>query len=312
MENIDQSAFTQFLLEMDTFGFYWFWGFIALFSLPGLSMIRYYYKWRRILEDTPITPNIAACAQGYVAISAVADYGPYGPIKAYFSKKPCVWYRYEIREKRGDSNSYQRQSSHIMFCLSDQSGACFIEPKGADEIHAWRQDVWYSDQIEDSFTEEALAGNEHRRKRYKITEWRIEKGDEAYAIGDFRTIKNNTDYARESSEVRKLLLEWKNDPDFIKKHFDANNDGEVEIKEWERAIKLAQKLVKDMRSNEIPVYEIDCLTKPKLTNHPFVITTMAREFITTRSHKFTLLAVLVSVILIPVLIWSILVRFGVI
>ncbi len=75
--------------------------------------------------------------------------------------------------------------------------------------------------------------------RYRYSESRIHPNDLLYGLGLFQTI--HAESASEQTETRasEILNEWKSDHTALLAKFDANQDGEVDLKEWNRARQVA-------------------------------------------------------------------------
>jgi hypothetical protein len=176
----------------------------------------------RVLSDTP-TSKIASAAQGYVEIIGTGR--PYGdsPLISKVSHLPCLWYRYRIERK--DSYGHWRiedqGSSEDSFIMEDDSGWCVVDPCGA-EVVTTHKDSWH----------------EHE---YRYTEWKLLIGGPVYVIGEFKTLGGSSVAINAKKETKNVLHEWKWDMKAMHARFDLNQDGELDMKEWELARRAARR-----------------------------------------------------------------------
>jgi hypothetical protein len=190
---------------------------LAAFAWYG-NMSRY-----RVITDHP-TSRVASAPQGYVELSGQANDGDGFALVAPMSGLPCIWYRYVLESRQGDSwvISDSGESSDLMR-LDDGSGKCLIDPDGA-EVHTHHYRIW--------------GDNEYRKK-----EWIIQGGDSLYAIGDHVTLGGaNTDLDFRA-DLAAMLTDWKKDKAELLRRFDANGDGEIDLKEWGKAREAAESQV---------------------------------------------------------------------
>ncbi|NNM79736.1 MAG: hypothetical protein HKM01_04700 [Gallionella sp.] len=204
---------------------------IAVFSLLA---------WRsslnrlRAIRDTP-TSRIASAAQGYVEL--IGRGMPFGevPLLSRMRQLPCLWYRYQIEERYQSKNgtswrTVESGESQDSFMLRDASGACIVDPEQA-EISTIYRDHWNTGAL-------------------RYTEWKLLKNDQIYVLGEFRTHSGAVEFDS-NAELNALLAEWKTDLPALRKRFDLNNDGELDMAEWMLARKAAQREVtKKMRAAE--------------------------------------------------------------
>ena len=95
--------YAQQVLALDPVGF-WISALVALAAAFGITRhgLRSFWKLRLIV-DTP-TARIRSAAQGYVELTGIAH--PHRElVAAPLTGTPCVWYRYEIEERRGSGRN---------------------------------------------------------------------------------------------------------------------------------------------------------------------------------------------------------------
>jgi|MEHZ01.5.fsa_nt_MEHZ011551434.1_50 DNA mismatch repair ATPase MutS len=71
--------------------------------------------------------------------------------------------------------------------------------------------------------------------RYRYSESRIHPNDLLYALGLFQTVHAESASEQTETETAALLNEWKKDHQALLAKFDTNQDGEIDMKEWNRA-----------------------------------------------------------------------------
>jgi hypothetical protein len=205
---------------------------IALFSLLA---------WRsslnrlRAIRDTP-TSRIDSAAQGYVEL--IGRGMPFGDVllRSHLKQLPCLWYRYKIEERtytgknRENWRTVESGESPDSFMLRDATGECIVDPEQA-EISTIYLDRWNEGEL-------------------RYTEWKLLKNDRLYILGEFRTRSGAVEFDS-NAELNALLAEWKKDMPALRKRFDLNNDGGLDMAEWMLARKAAQREVaKKMREAE--------------------------------------------------------------
>lgn len=237
---------------------------LPLIALCSLFAWRSSLKRLRAIRDTP-TSRIASAAQGYVElIGRGMDFSD-TPLLSRLRQLPCLWYRYKVEERSrnqdGDKwRTVDSGESCDSFMLRDESGVCVVDPDQA-EISTLYRDHW-------------TVGDQ------RYTEWKLLKNDEIYVLGDFRT-RNGALEFNSNAELNALLAEWKRDMPALRKRFDLNNDGVLDMAEWMLARKAAQREVaKKMR-------EAQALPDINIISHPadgklFLISNLTPEMLSRR------------------------------
>lgn len=210
-------------------------------------------RWSKVrhLLDTP-TSKIRSAAQGYVELAGMLGEVADLPVMlAPLTAKPCLWWRYRIEEyraagKRSSWRVVEQGCSDRPLRLSDATGDCLIDPKGAEVLPA-RRDVWTGDLrhprgLPPTGVLAWLSG--HRRYRY--TEERLHAGEPLYAIGDFRTTAGGRQGLDLHAAQGQVVREWKGDYAGLLRRFDNNRDGKLDDTEWAR-VRLAAGLEAELR-----------------------------------------------------------------
>jgi hypothetical protein len=219
---------------------------IVLTLVAALSLWAWTAMFRRYraVGDTP-TSQVASAAQGYVELSGRAQHPPDAKTLAPLSGRECCWYQYR-RERRGAKNKWvteEEGESAAAFRLRDSTGACVVDPDGA-EVVAGHKQTW-------------IEGDR------RFTEWWIADGDPLYALGEFRTLAAAGDPAERGNDVGVLLAEWKRDRPQLLQRFDLDRDGEISFKEWALARAQAKRQVERAHAELAAVPPIDVLGCPR-------------------------------------------------
>lgn len=199
------------------------------YALGAMSLVSFAawvgnYRRLRQIADTPPS-NIASAAQGYVELSGRAEEPGGTPIVSKLTNLPCVWFHYEIEEKSSDDkwSSMESGDSDDPFVVRDATGRCVIDPEGAEVVTS-RKQTWTKDQ-------------------YRYTEWLLLPLDRIYALGEFATIGGPDSDLDLNADISALLAEWKKNQPELLKRFDLNQDGAIDLKEWELARRQARREV---------------------------------------------------------------------
>jgi len=187
---------------------------VAVFAWYG-NLRRY-----RVIVDHP-TSRIASAPQGYVELHGQGSDADGFALVAPLSGMPCVWYRYVLERRQGNSwvPSDSGESTDLLL-LDDGSGKCLVDPEGA-EVHTRHYRMW---------------GDGSARKR----EWIIQAGDSLYVIGDHVTLGGANADLDFRADLAALLNEWKQDKAELLRRFDTDKNGEIDLEEWGRARAAAE------------------------------------------------------------------------
>ncbi len=261
---------------------FWIWAILSTAS----AIAGFYYAFRslhraRIIEDTP-TARIRSAPQGYVELEGSAELMEGIPIVSPLSNTECCWWSYQIHKKNHKGNWVleEKETSDELFLLRDETGACIVDPEGA-EVSPMAKEVWYGSRTPGNGN--SSGGSFLASRRY--TEEYIYSGNHLYAIGLFKSL-DEMDHRRARSEIaRELLKEWKQQPEKMKL-FDRNGDGEIDPHEWEAvrrtAATQAEREYREEQENLIP----HMLTKPDSRRHPYLISSRP-QFKLVRRYRWT-------------------------
>lgn len=308
------------IINADTMEFMiWLIFAIIIAGISGFGIFRNVRR-ARIIEDTP-TSKIRSAVQGYVEIIGSGQYFNKTPVIAPLTLSECIWYEFKIEKKevrhtsKGTQTHWrtvESKTSPDFFKLIDETGHCVVNPNGA-EVHPESEDSWYG---HSRWPNKASVINARKKSffnvgDYRYTEKRIHHGEDLYALGSFRTVSSDADMQGIKQSVARLLKIWKNQQEQLLKKFDTNQDGEIDLNEWENVRKAAyDKVMRDKLEKAVePVTNL--LEKTSQRYQPFILSTKPQKELSRRFRIFAALSLAVFVIVAPLLIWMLLVRFSV-
>lgn len=220
-------------------------------SVAGLAMLiaSSLYGWgrsirhARLIVDTP-TARIASAAQGYAELRGRGRRLDGTPLLSPVNHLPVLWYKV-VTERRGSDGKWKRAgmvSSDASFLLDDGSGTCAVDPDGADMLIR-RKDV---------FTEGDL----------RRTQWSIIEADRIYVLGEFATLGSIQPDFDTHARIGELLAEWKRSPAELLARFDLDEDGTLDLNEWELARAQARREVLKAQARMLQTPELHVMRKP--------------------------------------------------
>lgn len=220
----------------------------------------------RAIRDTP-TSKVASATQGYIEL--VGRGRPFSdpPMISKLRMLPCLWYRYKV-ERRTSKDKWVTEDSgesHDSFKLQDGSGVCIVDPVHA-EIVTRHRDQW-------------------RKDDYRYTEWKLIKDDNIYVLGEFRTLNWALEFDSRA-ELNALLTEWKKDMPELRRRFDLNNDGELDMTEWMLARQAAKREVAKLQREAHAQPDIHIISQPR-DGKLFLISNLTPEKLSRRYLLWT-------------------------
>ena len=210
-------------------------------ALAGLSS----FLRARVMADVA-TSRIGSAAQGYAQVRGRASVAPDELIRSPISGVACIWFRYRIYardDKHGEWRQIDSGSSHTTFEIADGTGSCRVDPDDA-EVVAPEQRVSYRDG--DKVIEELLFG-----------------GGQIHVLGEFSTVGGATAVLSLSEDVSSLLASWKRDPAELRRRFDLDGSGEIDLAEWELARRLATRTVEQQHREIRQLGELHLMRAPR-------------------------------------------------
>lgn len=281
---------TDFILQLPSDKFAWLCGLAGLVAAAGLFGSFLFLYRKRLMEDTP-TSRIRSAHQGYVELEGIGRIMDGPPIISPLTGRRCVWWSYRVEEKRRQGRGRQwltiaKGVSDDSFLLEDPTGRCVVDPTGAKVIPSGRQ-VWYGDSPRpDRGPETGTGWFRAAFCDFRYTELRIDPDGPVYALGAFRTQSGGPDAFDEQADIRELLDKWKHDKAMMAL-LDVNKDGNVDIKEWEAARRMAAGKVRTehvQRAVDTP--HLDILSKPR-DARPFILSGVAQATLIRRLFQQT-------------------------
>jgi len=278
-----------------------FWTFSTIVigvAIAGLVYTFIFLRRARIIEDTP-TSKIRSAAQGYVELHGKGGIMDGLPIVSPLTGIQCTWYRYKVEKLEDKNRRVIRQgTSDELFLLIGETGRCVIDPEGAIITPKTKQ-VWYehdyppmraAHQGSSRFLSRLLGG------RYRYTEERMHIGEPLYAIGMFLSVGGNNETFNTDEEVRTLIMKWKKNWPAMLKHFDKNDDGEIDVQEWEEVRKMALRKVRQDQLERSLKPATHVMTRPKYDNRPYLLSVFPQYELVMR-YKFSAAACLAGFLL---------------
>ncbi len=222
------------------------------------------YKRYRTIADTP-TALLRSAAQGYVELFGRTRLMPGAHALVYGQLPPCLWYRVLIMENAKSTSSRKMHVSSItsdeLFLLDDGSGTCVIDPEQAEVLGA-RTWCWSS-------------GDDAYQAQYLGT------GDPLYVIGNLHTLRGADGTLNAKADIAALLKEWKADKQSLFQRFDSNQDGNIDMEEWQRAVATADQEVAQ-RHRELRARPDINMIRQATDNRPFMLATRDPQHLATR------------------------------
>jgi hypothetical protein len=254
-----------------------FWVSVAIAATVAAILLRRGRDalWRlRLIVDTP-TARIRSAPQGYVELQGTA--APVrGLVAGALTGKPCVWYRWRVEQYRRSGRSgnwvtLEQGSAERPFLVDDGTGQAEVSPDAA-ALHLRTRERWQGPHPRAGRGQSnAIAAFFARQRRYRMSEERIVNGEPVYILGRFETPRRGV--REREALTRTLLSQWKRDPERMR-GLDRNNDGTVDLAEWEharsQAARLAERAEAKLRS-EPPRPRVGPTGEP---SHPFVVSTV--------------------------------------
>lgn len=206
---------------------------ILILAVGGLIAWLGSMKRSRAIADTP-TAMLRSAAQGYVELVGHSKKVPEAELLYFGRTPPCIWYHATIVERERGFGKNRSRTRHVRsedtFTIEDGTGECVIDPEHAEVLSA-NETRWHQ-------------GSTQYRVKYLLP------GERIYAIGNLRTVRAADGILDRKTEVGTLLREWKRDRASLVDRFDENRDGDVDVREWQRAVAAAGEEV-DSRHREL-------------------------------------------------------------
>lgn len=256
----------QWAARVDADAFWWICALLAAAALAGGWLGFRRLRRARLVEDTP-TQRLRSASQGYAEFEGTARWMPGPKTMSPLTRTPCVWWYYRVEQRRrsGKDSRWHRiegGTSDALFLLDDGTGECVIDPEGA-QVYPDLRRQWRGGTRRPLRTPKPNSGwlGKLEFGNYRYTERLVRTGAPLHALGQFSTVRA----ARaedDQSAVRELLAEWKRDREALLARFDANDDGEIDLDEWETARAKALETVRRQHAETLALPDTHVLRKP--------------------------------------------------
>ncbi len=258
---------------------------LGLISALGFLAWASTFKRARAIADIA-TSRIGSAAQGYVELVGHASGAVSETLTAPFSGAACVWYRYRSYSRAGRDGDWQQVdhgSSNVTFEISDGSGVCRVDPDDAEVIAPQSRTTYQ-------------GGDEKHVEEF------LTRGSVIYVLGEFRTLGGAHAALSVSEDVGELLKTWKQDPVELKRRFDLDGNGEIDMHEWELARRLATQMV-EKEHREIRTIGDSHIVKAPVDGRLYLISTLPPHKLRQRFVWWSLFHLCVAVVALGSIVW---------
>lgn len=261
-------------------------GVLSLILFMAVSVFAWASSHKRASAIADIaTSRIGSAAQGYVELYGRASVNPENLIKSPLSGIACIWFRYKVYSKDNSDREWREVSSGISdttFEISDDTGKCQVDPDYAEVMSPDRR-VSY-------------------QGIYKHVEEMLFAGGSIYVLGELTTVGGANSVLSVREDVSDLLSEWKKDAVQLKKRFDLDGNGEIDMQEWElarhAAIREVEKQHREIRA-ESGVHVIRAPRDKRL----FLISSMSPQKLRQRYQWWSYFHLAILLLAIVVFFW---------
>jgi len=195
--------------------------------------------------------------------------------------------------------------SDNLFLLIDETGKCIIDPDGA-EVTPSESDTWYGNSRYPEYGVKA-SSSFMQSGQFRYSEKRMHVGDHLYAIGHFESVTGERGSLND--DVKAILRQWKEFPDDYLKRFDTNNDGEIDLIEWQEVRRAAEKQAFEERQERIREHGTIHILKQD-AYRPFLLSTVPEFDLVRKLRIYAALSLAGFLALGSLSVWLILVRLS--
>jgi hypothetical protein len=243
-------------------------GFTAIaFAGAALSLWAWAASRRsyRQIADIPIA-KLASAPQGMVGLTGLGESLPDYPVRSPLTGLPCLWFDYKVEQGHGKSRRVVQQGrSELPFALRDGGQLAIVLPENARIISRHHQRWRRGDE---TCTESVLLDNEP-----------------LFVLGEYVHDWVEGNQHSFEKQAGALLQEWKHDQASLKSRFDSDNNGVIDMQEWEQARAQAQRDV--LTGQHMPqTLSQQCLRKPRLGG-PFIISNYSAKQLSSRFRRWS-------------------------
>jgi len=221
--------------------------YMTMLSIVSLSAAIILYRRVRLIEDTAST-SLNSAAQGYMAMSGKTSLYDNEAVRGPNPElPPMLWYK---------NHMFQ---SWAGFLLSDESGRCTLDPRGAEVITP------------------TYSYNDHHYNA-------IYPGEMIYVIGQLHTLKKHRNDYERNALVSKKLREWKGNNNQFLDYFDSDKNGKIDEGEMRNAKHAATNFV-DMAFEEVYQQPATHVVSQSDDGRPFIVTSIHPEKLLSRYKR---------------------------
>lgn len=273
-------------------------GIIAAVALAMLYKAFDTLKKARTIEDVP-TSKIRSAHQGYVELTGITRAHGDITLKAPLTGTGCIWYEYKIERYQGGKSSHwitvEKNASDRFFVLFDGSAECVVDPRRSEVLTSHKKQ-WNGYLRHPGKLQETSLLGRLRRQRYRYTERRIHSDQPLYAIGRFHTLHASSKQKQEADYASKLLNSWKQDYEKLLARFDEDDNGQVDLQEWQRARHEAASQARQHVAENYDDSDLHTMSKPA-NGQAYILSTSDPEEIATRYRRSTMTLLAASLVL---------------
>lgn len=280
---------------------FWLWAIgLLIAAIAGFVYAFITLQRKRVIEDTP-TSKIRSAAQGYVELIGTGHLMEGQPITAPLTGAICTWYDYRVEEHRQSGKNsrwvtIRSGTSDELFLIRDETGESIIDPEDA-KVTVTSKDQWYGGEANplagptSNTQKKSFFSGIGRHRRYRYTEKRLQPNESLYAIGLYKTVGGAGAKLDINEDVRELIREWKNDSESLMKKFDTNNDGEIDIQEWQKVRDAAYQEVLKKHDEQKTLPPVNIMQKTNDKRRPFILSAIAQNDLIKRLHIYSVLSI---------------------
>ncbi len=259
---------------------------LSLILIVAVSLFAWVSSHKRASAIADIaTSRIGSAAQGYLELYGRASVNPENLIKSPLSGMACIWFRYKVYSKDNHDREWHEISSGVSdttFEITDGTGKCQVDPDDAEVISPDKR-VSY-------------------QGVYKHVEEMLFAGGSIYVLGEFTTVGGANSVLSVREDVSGLLSEWKKDTTQLKKRFDLDGNGEIDLQEWELARKAAIREVEKQHREIRAESGVHVIRAPR-DRRLFLISSMSPQRLRQRYQWWSYFHLAVLVLAIVVFFW---------
>jgi hypothetical protein len=113
--------------------------------------------------------------------------------------------------------------------------------------------------------------------RYRYTEKRMHPEDPLYAIGLFETVGGAGSEFNTDGDVGHLLREWKKNSEQLLARFDENEDGQIDMEEWQKIRETAFKQIQNQHAEQKAKAPVHMLSKTRDSRRPYLLSALPQS-----------------------------------